>query len=174
MCHPRDDECHHHLPPVVDTGVFKHTAIVLYCHPPAFLFICSAPPPNRRERYRHGTIITRVVPSSMNTQKLILVSTITVTHRHHAHCNRHRHHHRHHSFLSSSSSSPPPSSSAASASLFVVVVDKFTAVYRSPARPSLGELSSEEVDVLKDSSRVNGKLFLPWIAQDLQVDVLAF
>lgn len=45
-------------------------------------------------------------------------------------------------------------------------------VHRSPARPSQGELSPEEVDVLKDSSRVNGKLFLPWIAQDLQVGVL--
>ncbi|CAM9123398.1 unnamed protein product [Ectocarpus sp. 12 AP-2014] len=39
---------------------------------------------------------------------------------------------------------------------------------RSPARPSQGELSSEEVMVLRDSSTVNGKLFLPWIEQDLQ------
>ncbi len=43
--------------------------------------------------------------------------------------------------------------------------------HRSPARPSQGELSAEEVNVLKDSSRVNGKLFLPWIAEDLQVCV---
>lgn len=40
---------------------------------------------------------------------------------------------------------------------------------RSPARPSQGELTPEEVGVLKDSSYVNGKLFMPWIADDLQV-----
>ncbi|CAN0508241.1 unnamed protein product, partial [Ectocarpus sp. 8 AP-2014] len=36
------------------------------------------------------------------------------------------------------------------------------------ARPSQGELSSEEVMVLRDSSTINGKLFLPWIELDLQ------
>lgn len=41
--------------------------------------------------------------------------------------------------------------------------------FRSPARPSQGELTPEEVGVLKDSSYVNGKLFMPWIADDLQV-----
>eukprot|EP00752_Nemacystus_decipiens_P002304 g2180.t1 len=39
---------------------------------------------------------------------------------------------------------------------------------RSPARPSQGMLSQEEVEVLRDSSTVNGKLFLPWMDQDLQ------
>lgn len=41
--------------------------------------------------------------------------------------------------------------------------------FRSPARPSQGQLTPDEVGVLKDSSYVNGKLFMPWIADDLQV-----
>lgn len=42
-------------------------------------------------------------------------------------------------------------------------------VFRSPTRPAEGGLSPEEVGVLKESSFVNGKLFLPWTDQDLEV-----
>ncbi|CAM9431813.1 unnamed protein product [Ectocarpus sp. 4 AP-2014] len=39
---------------------------------------------------------------------------------------------------------------------------------RSAVRSSQGKLSSEEVEILKESAMVNGKLFLPWVAEDLQ------